>query len=86
MFPPMRSIFGGVYRLSAAAMETNRKRVGANLDVSLELFFAALLLPLSRCYLQMPWCERVVAHDAASGGHGLAYTTVPTDEVRRWAR
>ena len=32
-----------------------------------------------------PWCSRVVASDASPGGHGLAYTWVPTAESRVWA-
>jgi hypothetical protein len=84
--PSMRSIFWSSYRLFTAAKEAGVKRVGAARDIMLELLCAALLMPLSRLSLQAPWCDRVVAHDAAPGGHGLAYTTLNNLDTRLWAR
>ena len=60
--------------------------VGASLDVILELMFAAMLLPLSRLSLLIPWCDRVVASDAAPGGHGLAYTSLQPGDAQLWVR
>ena len=82
----MRSLFWMVYRVTADAQAQGLKKVGASTDVLLELVFAAMLLSLSRLGLQRPWCPRVVAHDAAPGGHGLAYTTLPEGEVQHWTR
>jgi len=79
--PSMRSILWMVYRVAADAQVCGKKRVGASVDVLLELVFVAMLMPLSRLSLQSLWCDRVVAHDAAPGGHGLAYTTLPPGEV-----
>ena len=84
--PAMRSIFWMSYRVLAGARDLERRRVGASMEVILELVSAALLLPLCRMSLQMPWCNRVVAHDAAPGGHGLAYTELPPGDAQLWAR
>ena len=56
------------------------------MEVLLELVTAALLLPLSRMCFQTPWCDRVVAHDATPGGHGLAYTDLPRGDAQLWSR
>eukprot|EP00972_Heterocapsa_arctica_P047090 6947991-Heterocapsa_arctica.AAC.1 len=51
-----------------------------------ELLVSAILVPLASHDLDSEYCSRVAMYDAAPGGHGRAWTTVPLSSVTEMAQ
>ena len=51
-----------------------------------ELLLSAILLPFAEQDLDAEWCTRLECTDAAPGGHGRAWATLPEESVRHIAR
>jgi len=51
-----------------------------------EMIMACILLPFLQTNLRAQWCSRVECSDAAPGGHGRAWATLPVDLVAEAAR
>ena len=82
----LRSIFEKAYGIVREARAAKHIFVDNSVELITELYMAAVTLPLARMSLAAPWAPRVVAFDAAPGGHGLAYTSVEPQLVQEWAR
>jgi hypothetical protein len=83
---PLRAIFSDVHLWIADAQVRNACQATMTPFVQLELLCASVLLPFAFLDLGAEWSSRVMCHDACPGGHGLAYTQVPINECKRWAR
>ena len=83
--PCLRSCFSDVYRIVVEGRRDNVSQLTNTLDSVLEWLCTAVLLPASCMDLSLEWSTRVVATDAAPGGHGEAYTFADETTVRSWA-
>ena len=84
--PPSRSVFEGVYEWLVHQRAVNAARSELWPRVWAELFMAAMLLPVTCSELDVEWCERLECTDAAPGGHGRAWASVPVSTVRSIAQ
>ena len=84
--PCLRSTFSQVYVWLERLPLQGRKPVAWCPSAWHEVLMSAILLPFAEQDLDAGWCPRVECTDAAPGGHGRAWATLPLDSVQHIAR
>jgi hypothetical protein len=82
----MRSLLFGVYKWIDYMRHSGRVAGVLWPDAWAELYFVAILVPFMSSDLDADWCTRVSVTDAAPGGHGRAWSTMPAIIVSDLAR
>ena len=83
--PCVRSNMGEIDQSVVDARKAGRPQLTNSLDTVVGFAVAAVLPCDAEMCISLPWSSRVVATDAAPGGHGEAYALLPIPTVHEWA-